>query len=350
MFHSMTKIKSSCCTPKRDCESKRVDPFFWGPVAIVLMAYVLSFFPQLSSVDAINLGGHHIRFLMNEMIWGIVIGICFVSLLSFIPQEAVLKVLGVKPGKGSILRATLAGVFLDLCSHGILMVAVKFYRQGAHLSQVIAFLVASPWNSLSLTVILIALIGWQWTLTFIVLSMVVAVITGLVFQKLEDTGFLPKNPNTIGKNIDSVSFKELFAQTTLSRKSAASALKSGLHESRIIIKWLFIGVIIAAAIKVFIPVEQFKTYFGPDLLGMSASMVFATILEVCSEGLAPVASDILTTALAPGNAFLFLMAGVATDYTEIMVLKETTKSWRIALTVPAVVVPQVLILAYFLNI
>ena len=60
----------------------------------------------------------------------------------------------------------------------------------------------------------------------------------------------------------------------------------------------------------------------------------ATILEVCSEGSTPVAADILTRAKAPGNSFAFLMTGVSTDYTEIMILKDTTKSWKIALFLP----------------
>ena len=44
----------------------------------------------------------------------------------------------------------------------------------------IFFLIASPWNSFSLTLILIALIGLPWTLAFIGLSMLVALVTFVV--------------------------------------------------------------------------------------------------------------------------------------------------------------------------
>ena len=43
------------------------------------------------------------------------------------------------------------------------------------------------------------------------------------------------------------------------------------------------------------------------------------------------------------------MAGAATDYTEIMVLKETTKRWKSALILPALTVPQVLLLGWIMN-
>ena len=85
------------------------------------------------------------------------------------------------------------------------------------------------------------------------------------------------------------------------------------------------------------------------MAGLGATLVIATILEVCSEGSVPIAADILTRAHAPGHSFAFLMTGVSTDYTEIMGLKETTKSWKIALFLPLVTLPQVITLAWILN-
>lgn len=52
---------------------------------------------------------------------------------------------------------------------------------------------------------------------------------------------------------------------------------------------------------------------------------------------------------APGNSFTFLLAGVASDYTEIMVLREATGSTKIALMLPAICVPQVLLIGWVLN-
>ena len=75
--------------------------------------------------------------------------------------------------------------------------------------------------------------------------------------------------------------------------------------------------------------------------------------EMCirdsSEGSAPVAADLMTRAQAPGNSFAFLMGGVSTDYTEIMVLKDATQSWKIALFLPLVTLPQILLIAYLTN-
>ncbi|MBI4125266.1 MAG: ATPase, partial [Deltaproteobacteria bacterium] len=95
--------------------------------------------------------------------------------------------------------------------------------------------------------------------------------------------------------------------------------------------------------------EHFQAYFGPTLLGLGLTTAAATVIEVCSEGSTPIAADILTRAHAPGNAFAFLMAGVATDYTEVMVLKDRTRSWKVSLFLPLVTVPQVVALGWVLN-
>ena len=104
------------------------------------------------------------------------LGIFFVGLMDHIPRELITSALGKGGTVNGILRACGASMLLDLCSHGILLVGMKLYERGASLGQVMAFLIASPWNSFSLTLILWALIGLKWTIAFLVLSMVIAII------------------------------------------------------------------------------------------------------------------------------------------------------------------------------
>ncbi len=97
------------------------------------------------------------------------------------------------------------------------------------------------------------------------------------------------------------------------------------------------------------PVETFQTLFWPTIVWLGLTIVIATILEVCSEWSTPLAADFATRAWAPWNSFAFLMTWVSTDYTEILSLKETTKSWKIAWFLPLVTLPQVLLIAILLN-
>jgi uncharacterized membrane protein YraQ (UPF0718 family) len=119
--------------------------------------------------------------------------------------------------------------------------------------------------------------------------------------------------------------------------------------SKMVLKWIFFWVILASLIRTFMTPEAFQTYFWPTLAWLWLTILVATILEVCSEWSTPIAADLATRANAPGNSFAFLMTWVSTDYTEIMSLKETTKSWKIACFLPLITLPQVIALSLILN-
>lgn len=297
---------------------------------------------------------HGVFELLNTMWWGVMIGIVFVGLLNFVPQGLVVGLLGPGGTLKGILRATAAGVLLDLCSHGILMVGMKLYQKGASLGQVMAFLVASPWNSFSLTIIMVALMGLWWTLSFIALSMVIAVTTGWTFDRLVSQKKLNENPAAeITKSENNLpvfaQMKSLWHSIPWTLNAALAVLKSGISGSRMVIRWLLFGVLLAATVRAFVSIDIFQNWFGPSVLGLLFTLVAATIIEVCSEGSTPIAADLMNRAGAPGNSFLFLMAGVSTDYTEIMVIRDTMKSWKTALFLPLITLPQIILVALMLN-
>lgn len=338
------------CHPKKN----KLDYLLWGSLLAVLVLYLLywQFSVELSQYKRLEILSHSVFELMNTIWWGIVVGMLMVAVLTKIPREFVVSLLGTGKGISGILRATLGGVLLDLCSHGILMVAAKLYERGASTGQVMAFLVASPWNSFSLTLILIALIGIKWTLVFIVASMLIAIITGYIFDILVNAKTLPDNPNKIDLPKNFQFWKEAksqFQATKFSASFIADMAKAGILESRMVIRWILFGVLLAGIIRMLIDASTFENYFGPTLAGLGLTIIMATIIEVCSEGSTPIAADLLTRASAPGNSFAFLMTGVSTDYTEIMILKDTTKSWKVALFLPLITVPQVILIAWLIN-
>ena len=116
-----------------------------------------------------------------------------------------------------------------------------------------------------------------------------------------------------------------------------------------VLRWALFGLVLAALIRAFVPADNFATWFGPSMVGLWLTLLAATIIEVCSEGATPIAADLMNRAGAPGNSFTFLMAGVATDYTELMSIRDTTGSWRIALALPLVTVPRVVVIGFLLN-
>ena len=351
------KTVPSCCEPEEKAK-QRPDFLLWISGTLVLLSYLGHVFlaDQPNLPDWLMIITSGIYELINTMWWGLAMAVVFVGLLDRIPRDSVMSALGEGGTVKGIVRATIAGVLLDLCSHGILMVGTKLYERGASLGQLMAFLIASPWNSLSLTIILITLIGWGWTLSFVALSMAIGIITGVIFDRLVKAKVLPANPhapseqNTPTTNAPiTPQIVALIKQADYSPKAIGNLLWDGLKDSRMVFRWLLFGLVLSTAIRAFVPIDTYQTLFGPTVAGLFLTLIAATIIEVCSEGSTPIAADLLTRAAAPGNGFTFLMAGVATDYTEVMVIRDTTKSWKIALFLPLLTLPQVLLVGYLLN-
>ena len=87
---------------------------------------------------------------------------------------------------------------------------------------------------------------------------------------------------------------------------------------------------------------------GPTVPGLLVTLGLATVMEVCSEGTSPLAFEIYKQTGAFGNAFVFLMAGVVTDFTEIGLLWSNVGK-KTAVWLPIVTVPQVVLFGFLAN-
>ncbi|MCB1721971.1 MAG: permease [Rhodospirillales bacterium] len=343
---------NDCChiATQETSRPKRFDFIMFGALTIIILTLILNAFNL--NIPGLALFAKTQIELLKAMSWGVALGLLSVGLMNKIPRTYFTAILGKGDTFADILKAAIAGVILDLCNHGILVISGKLYERGLSIAQVLTFLIASPWNSLSLTFILIALIGLKWTLVFTLASMVIAVISGMIYLALLKNGFLPANPHSedVPEDFDiRADMKARLKGWRLSWKWAGEILRDGWKDGQMIIRWILFGAVVAAAMRAFIPAETFTHWFGPSLLGLGITMIAATIIEVCSEGSAPIATEIMNTGGAPGNGFAFLMAGVSTDYTEILVVREFTKIWKIALSLPLITMPQIIVLGLIFN-
>ncbi len=338
----------SCCGGDG---TRRIDWLLWSSLLAFAAGLAAHFFlpgapPWLASY------GHACVELAAQSWWGLLAGILAVAVIGRVPRELIAAALGRGGSWAGLFRAVLAGLALDLCNHGILMVGASLYRRGASLGQTVAFLIASPWNSLSLTLILAALIGWKWMLLFVTLSALVALLTGRLIEWLVQRGSLPANPHQIDLP-DGFRIQTAIATTMRSLKPGWSnyhnLVREGISGSTMVLRWILLGFVLAALVRAFMPDALFQQTFGPTLAGLLLTLLATTVIEVCSEGSSPIAADLLTRAHAPGNAFVFLMAGAATDYTEMMVLRQITGSWKAALALPLISTPQVLLIGWLLQ-
>lgn len=285
--------------------------------------------------------------------WPLVLGLLIGGVIDhYVPREYVSLVLAGKR-KRNIVYAVLWGFLMTLCSHGILAIAVQLYKKGAAPSSVVAFLLASPWANFPLTLMLIGFFGPAKAAFIILSAIAIALITGWIFQVLERKGMIEVNPHTVSTPSDFRIWDDIKRRRAAYRFDLVQEVKGiakGVRElSEMVLWWILLGTSLAAAAGAYIPAHLFHQFMGKSFGGMSVTLLVATVMETCSEGTSPLAFEIYRQTGALGNALVFLMAGVATDYTEIGLLWSNAGR-RTALWMPVICVPLILICGYIGNV
>ncbi len=286
--------------------------------------------------------------------WAILLGFFLGGAIDhYVPREYVSYMLANR-GKKTIFYSVILGFFMSACSHGILALSIELHKKGASNPAVVAFLLASPWANLTITIMLIGFFGLK-ALFIIISAILIAIITGLIFQLLEKKGLIEKNENIIAPEKDFSIIKDVkkrLAGYRISIETFRSDIKGVFNGAvslgNMVLWWILIGMGIASLAGAYIPPDVFSNYMGPTFTGLIVTLIVATLIEVCSEGSAPMAFEIFRQTRALGNSFVFLMAGVVTDYTEIGLLWHNVGK-RVAVWLPIVTVPQVIILGIIAN-
>ncbi len=291
--------------------------------------------------------------------WAVLLGFFIGGIIDyFIPRQYIEKYLS-RHRKRTVVYSIMFGFLMTACSHGILAIAIELYKKGANTSSVVSFLLASPWANLPITVLLFGFFGTK-AIFIILSSLIIALITGIIFLELEKKGIIECAHCKMGEDRPVLSdfsilkdIKKRWNKFEFSSKNIFKAIKGTLFGSwaltKMVMWWLIVGMIMAAFARAYIPQHYFIEFMGPTLIGLLVTLVFATIIEVCSEGSSPLAFEIFNKTGAFGNSFTFLMAGVATDYTEIGLIWHNIGK-KAAIMIPIITVPQIILLGFLFNI
>ncbi|MFH1854548.1 MAG: permease [Candidatus Omnitrophota bacterium] len=328
----------------------------WYKNKVILTAAILTLLCALSYfIPFLTPFRGSLYMYLGRIWWAVLIGFALGGVIDhFVPREYISHILA-KPKKRTIFYSIILGFFMSACSHGILALSIQLHKKGASNPAVVAFLLASPWANLPLTIMLLAFFGPK-ALFIIFGAIVIAIITGLIYQVLESKDMIETNHNTRPME-EEFSIAEDFKNRVSSYRFSGRQLRedikgvfSGtLSLANMVLWWILIGIGLASLVAAYVPQNIFHHYMGPTFAGMLVTLVIATVMEVCSEGTAPLAFEIYRQTGALGNAFVFLMAGVVTDYTEIGLLYFNVGK-RVAIWLPIIAVPQVIALGLLANI
>lgn len=337
---------AECAKPVKKWYKERLFVVSFAVLAILIVSYFVEFLNPLTFAFLDYLG---------LIWWALLIGFLLGGVIDhFIPDTYVRRYLTVHR-KRSVLYSVVLGFLMSACSHGILAIAIELYKKGASTSSVIAFLLASPWANLPITILLFGFFGLN-ALYIVISAVIIAVITGLIYQVLDRRGWVECKYCDI-KVDEKFSVQEDVKRRVRNykitkenlEKDFKGVMKGSWSLSRMVLWWIVIGMFMASFARAFIPHEWFMLYLGPTLIGLAVTLILATVIEVCSEGSSPLAFEIYKQTGAFGNSFVFLNAGVSSDYTEIGLIWSNIGK-RAAILLPIITVPQILVLGWLFNI
>ncbi len=339
--------------PEAVCCHQQKKTFFGNK--LFLVSFIILFLIALSYYLPVLMPFRRVLFhYVKSIWWAVFLGLFFGGLIEYyVPREYISKILAQKTPR-TIFNAVFLGFLMSACSHGILALSIQLHKKGASNSAVVSFLLASPWANFAVTMMLLSLFGPK-GLIVIASALIIAVNTGLLFMFLERKGWIPENKNslTVAKDYSIIDDFRLrlnnykFNRVTL--LTDFQGLIRGMSAlAEMVLGWIFLGVLLASLAGAFVPTHLFHKFMGPTFAGVMITLALATVIEVCSEGSSPLAFEIYRQTQALGNSFVFLMAGVVTDYTEIGLLWSNLGP-RVAIGMVLISLPQVIILGILFN-
>jgi hypothetical protein len=242
---------------------------------------------------------------MMEMSPYLLFGFLVAGILSvFISARTVERHLGSR-GFWAVLKGSLFGVPMPLCSCGVIPVSMSLYKHGASRGATISFLISTPQTGLDNIFIIYSLLGP----VFAIFSPIVAMLSGLFGGSL--VSIFDRQPTQPNQPCTDDCCNETKKENRILKalRYAFLILPSDIARA------MLIGLVIAAIISASVPDDFFSTYLaaGGGILAMIVMMAVGIPMYVCSAASVPIAAVLIEKGLNPGAAMVFLMTGPATN-------------------------------------
>ncbi|MDK2584411.1 efflux transporter SaoE [Romboutsia sedimentorum] len=213
----------------------------------------------------------------------------------------------------SILKSTVSGMLLPICSCGVIPIGISMYYSGAYLGPVLAFMTSTPIINPIAVVLSFGLLGPQITVIYVIAGFVVPMIVGILGN------VFGKDELCVAKD-DDESLIELEEEKRSLTQNILDGLKWSFGELALTIsKYVIIGMVVAGFITTVFPTSIIQKYLGnPGVLSLGSISILACIMYVCAVGHIPFIAALVASGASPGVAITFLIAGAATNLPELI--------------------------------
>ena len=292
----------------------------------------------------------------------ILFGLIFAGILhELVPDSIVTKHLG-KDNISSVVKSTVFGIPLPVCSCGVIPLATSIKKSGASKGATLSFLISTPITGIDSIMATYGIFGWIFTLYRAITSMIIAMVAGIltnIFDKEEVlevnrrpfSAVAPHTSTTFMSN--TLTHKETSSDggdsccSSTSNKNKKFSFLAAMKYAFVtllgdIAKPLFWGLLLGALITVAIPENLSEILKDNSWLSYFLVIMIAVPMYVCATASLPIAAGLMLSGVSAGAAFVFLSAGPATNTVTIGVVKKMLGTKSLVIYLGSIVIGSIL--------
>lgn len=245
------------------------------------------------------------------------------------------------------------GAVTPFCSCSSIPVFLGFTSAGIPVGITMAFLITSPLINEVAVLLLVSLLGWQFTVIYVLVGMSVGMLAGAFLDTIRAERWLQSFAAKAleqGKAQASHDNSESMTSTSMTLTERHEFAKGETLEifGRVW-KWVIIGVGLGAALHGFVPDGWIEAHLGDgQWWSVPVAVLIGIPLYSNATGVIPIMESLITNGLPVGTTLAFCMSTVAASFPEFILLKQVMQ-WRLLAIVFAILLISFTLIGWIFN-
>lgn len=252
------------------------------------------------------------------------------------------------------------GAITPFCSCSSIPVFLGFTSAGIPVGITMSFLLTSPLINEVAILLLMSLLGWKFTLLYVVVGMTVGILGGWFLDAIKAERWLQ---SFAAKALADGQKKNNAANITVSNSISSAqespkmsfaerhefAKEESLEIFGRVWKWVIIGVGAGAALHGFVPDGWIEQHLGDgQWWSVPAAVLLGIPLYSNATGVIPIMESLINNGLPIGTTLAFCMSTVAASFPEFILLKQVMQ-WKLLATVFLLLLVSFTIVGWIFN-
>ncbi|WP_415775702.1 permease [Shewanella oncorhynchi] len=245
------------------------------------------------------------------------------------------------------------GAVTPFCSCSSIPVFLGFTSAGIPVGITMAFLITSPLINEVAVLLLVSLLGWQFTVIYVLVGMSVGMLAGAFLDSIRAERWL--------QSFAAKALEQGQAQASHDNNEGMTSISMTLTERHEfakgetleifgrVWKWVIIGVGLGAALHGFVPDGWIEAHLGDgQWWSVPVAVLIGIPLYSNATGVIPIMESLITNGLPVGTTLAFCMSTVAASFPEFILLKQVMQ-WRLLAIVFSILLISFTLIGWIFN-